>query len=199
MAVTIRFQRGLESAIPALADGEPGWATDSKHFFVGSSAGNVLIGPFSSTTEGEWRFDATSTAMANPGSGKLRISTALFTTATAIALNSTGAGGTDGANFLRTLQSGDGIYLQDKNNAANWVRYNIGPTAPTNNTTWFQIPVTFVNGGGTAPSNNSLLTVVFSVTGGGAGGGAPPPDSVGYSELKSSGRAWPLIAAALWS
>ena len=197
MAVTIRFQRGLESAIPALADGEPGWATDSKHLFVGASSGNVLIGPSTATTEGEWRFDATSTTMADPGSGKLRINTALFSSATAIALNSTGASGTDAANFLRTLQTADSIYLQDKNNAANWVRYNISAT-PTNSSTWFQIPVTFVNGGGTAPTNNSLLTVVFSVAGGG-GGGAPPTDSVGYAELKASARAWPYVLGSLWS
>lgn len=44
MAVTILFKRGLKTNIPALAVGEPGFCTDTKELFVGSSDGNKLVG-----------------------------------------------------------------------------------------------------------------------------------------------------------
>lgn len=44
MAVTIKFKRGLAASIPALQIGEPGYCTDTKELFVGSSDGNKLVG-----------------------------------------------------------------------------------------------------------------------------------------------------------
>lgn len=44
MAVTILFKRGLKDNIPDLAVGEPGFCTDTKELFVGSSQGNKLVG-----------------------------------------------------------------------------------------------------------------------------------------------------------
>jgi hypothetical protein len=47
MARNVQFQvlRGLLANIPVLAESEPYYATDTKQFYVGTSSGNVLIGP----------------------------------------------------------------------------------------------------------------------------------------------------------
>ncbi len=44
IAADTRFKRGLESAIPTLADGEPGWATDTQTLYVGQGGVNYAIG-----------------------------------------------------------------------------------------------------------------------------------------------------------
>lgn len=40
----LQVRRGLEADIPTLAEGEPGFSTDSKKLFIGSSTGNTQIG-----------------------------------------------------------------------------------------------------------------------------------------------------------
>src|SRR5262245_19145950 len=124
-----------------------------------------------STTLGIWRFDTTTT-MAAPGSGHIRFNNATVTAATALAIHATTDAGTDASNLLKTLTTGDGIYIQDRGNSANWVRYDI-TGAFTNNTTWFQIPVAIHTGtssGGSLPTNNTPLAVQFTTGGAGAGG-----------------------------
>lgn len=37
-------RKGPASSIPTLEDGELGWCTDTHELFMGSSAGNILIG-----------------------------------------------------------------------------------------------------------------------------------------------------------
>src|SRR5262249_32500910 len=126
------------------------------------------------TTQGYWRF-STTTSMADPGAGKIRFNTATPSTATALAISVTTDPGTDATRVLQSLTNGDSIYIQDQGNSANWVRYKVNGT-PTNNTTWFQIPVAlYATGsyGGTLPSNNTPLVLSFS-GGGGTGGAASP-------------------------
>jgi hypothetical protein len=122
-----------------------------------------------SSTEGLWNF-STSTTMADPGSGKLRINNATGSAATQMAISVTTQSGTDVTNVLKASQAGDQIVIQDKSNAANWIRYTVS-SAPTNNTSWFQIPLTYVSGSGTGSANNNLLIVAFQTTGPGGGGG----------------------------
>ena len=43
-APTLKLKRGLQSALPTLAVGEPGFTTDSYQLYVGSHAGNKFIG-----------------------------------------------------------------------------------------------------------------------------------------------------------
>ena len=126
---------------------------------------NVTV---TSSTEAFWNF-STSTTMADPGSGKLRINNATGSAATQTAISVTTQPGTDVTNVLALLRAGDQIIIQDKSNAANWIRYTVGST-PTNNASWFLIPVTFVSGSGTGSANNNLLVVAFQTTGPGGGG-----------------------------
>lgn len=42
--VTIQFYRGAAAGIPTLADGEPGWTTDTFQLYVGEGGANHLVG-----------------------------------------------------------------------------------------------------------------------------------------------------------
>lgn len=42
---TIRVKRGAAAGLPTLTSGEPGWTTDTNVLYVGTGAGNILIGP----------------------------------------------------------------------------------------------------------------------------------------------------------
>src|SRR5262245_15780133 len=125
------------------------------------------------TTTGYWRFDATSTTMADPGSGKLRFNTATPSTSAALAISKTTDPGTDASPVLASLANGDQLYIQDQGDATKWIRYGV-TGASTNNTTWFQVPVSYRSSAGTLPSNNTPLAVQFTLgaaPGGGGGSG----------------------------
>ena len=117
------------------------------------------------TTESIWNFKNVVT-MADPSSGNVRVNNALFGSATAMAISKNDLNGTDRTPLLASLQIGDVIEVQDQTNAVNWARYNIS-AAVINNSTWFQIPITFVTGSGTNPGNNDNLLLTFNVSGGG--------------------------------
>ena len=50
---TIQIKRGAAAGLPTLASGEPGWTTDTNVLYVGTGAGNVLIGPGAGYTNEE--------------------------------------------------------------------------------------------------------------------------------------------------
>jgi hypothetical protein len=49
MIKKITFRKGLDSNRPTLAVGEPGFSTDTKKLYVGSSSGNILINQVTSS------------------------------------------------------------------------------------------------------------------------------------------------------
>ena len=125
-----------------------------------------------SSTSGVWNYSTTLT-MADPGSGKLRTNNATWLSVTQIALNQYDQNNFDRTPILSSLVTGDVLFIQDKSNSGNYVKYTVAGT-PTNNTSWFQIPVTVTSGAGTAPANNAPLVVQFQqVASGGGGGGGP--------------------------
>jgi hypothetical protein len=148
---------------------------------------NVTI---TSSTEGLWNF-STILTMGDPGSGRLRVNNATVSAATQMVISVTTNPGTDVTNVLRAIQTGDQIVVQDKSNAANWIRYTVAG-APTNNTTWFLIPLTFVSGSGTTSANNNLLVVAFQTTGPGGGGGGS-----GTVTTFSAGNLGPVFTTAV--
>src|SRR4030095_8299058 len=143
-----------------------------------------------SSTEGLWNF-STILTMGDPGSGRLRVNNATVSAATQMVISVTTNPGTDVTNVLKAIQTGDQIVVQDKSNAANWIRYSVA-SAPTNNTTWFLIPLTFVSGSGTTSANNNLLVVAFQTTGPGGGGGGS-----GTVTNFSAGNLGPLFTTAV--
>jgi hypothetical protein len=143
-----------------------------------------------SSTEGLWNF-STTLGMADPGSGKLRLNNATVSAATQMAISIFTQPGTDVTRVLKALGTGDQIVVQDRSNAANWIRYTVGG-APTNNATWFLIPVAFVSGSGTTSGNNNLLVVSFQSTGPGGGGGG-----TGTVTNFSAGNLGPLFSTSV--
>src|SRR5262249_14188437 len=72
-----------------------------------------------------------------------------------------------------SLLQGDQLYIQDQGNSANFIRLDLTAT-PTNNTSWFLLPVALHNPtsyGGTLPSNTTPCTITFYYAGAGGGGG----------------------------
>src|SRR5262245_20586272 len=166
----VLVKRGTAATITTLADGEPGWTQDTKRLYVGSATGNIFIGPSAQTDSGTWNF-SNITTMADPGSGKIRFDNATIASTTNIAISRTTSPGADAANILRGMLSGTIVYIQERDNSANWVRFKM-TAAAVDNTTWFQLPVTLydaISTGG-ALTNNTPLTVAFTRAGGGGVG-----------------------------
>lgn len=133
------------------------------------ASGNVIeTGLGESIISGGYKFDDSTTA-ADPGSGDLRLDNATYASVTNIYISQTSNYGTDTGNILGALITGDKIYIQQKNDATKWLRVQISST-PTDNGTWWTIPVTYINSGGTLFDNNELLTVAAVMTGAGGGG-----------------------------
>jgi hypothetical protein len=127
----------------------------------------------SSSAEGTWSYTAGNNTMADPSNGKFRTDQSTFSTSANIAVSTRTYDNIDRTNLLANLKINDTVELQDKGNAANYARYELRAT-PTNNSTWFQLPVTFIAGGGTAPAGNSQVIFTFSY----GTGSVPPVTSV---------------------
>ena len=134
----------------------------------GSAAYAALDHTHPQVTTGEYRFSTTAT-MADPGSGNLRSNTGVASTATALAMDQLGAGGTDITTLFQAMRDADTIFLQDQDDATNFVRYEL-TAGPTINSGWAQVPVTVVSSGGTI-TNNQLCVLQLTLTAGGGGGG----------------------------
>jgi hypothetical protein len=140
-----------------------------------------------SSTSGIWKYQTTNT-MADPGSGNLRTDQTAWLSVLNLAMSKTDQNGIDRTGLLSSLIAGDTIMVQDKGNAANWCKFKVGGVA-TNNTTWFQLPVTDAEAGGTSPNNNSLVLITFQQTGGLGTGAAL---AVGTSTITGGTTGWIL-------
>jgi len=126
-----------------------------------------------STSTFYYRF-STNTTMADPGAGQFRVDAAVFTTSTAMAIDTVTDNGTDITNVLSSLLAGDMLYVQTQASSANWARHRITGT-PINQGGWFRIPVEHVSSGGTLPSNNTPCVIQATLGSAGGGGGMTNP------------------------
>ena len=110
---------------------------------------------------GRWRFDGTSIVMADPGSGKIRADNATVASITQLAISVLTDFDVDATLFFQLLRAADKVIIQDRDDATKWMRFTM-TGAPTNNTTWFLFPVTYVASLGTAPTNNDTLLVIIT-------------------------------------
>src|SRR5262245_60382983 len=90
---------------------------------------------------GTWRW-TTSTVDAS-ASGRVGVNTAAWASVTQVNLNELTSPGADVSNFLAKAKVGDGFYLQDKNDATQWARYQI-TTLGTDQGVWRSYPVSYV-------------------------------------------------------
>jgi hypothetical protein len=117
-----------------------------------------------------WRWTTTASASAR----QIRLDTSVWSTATEIWVSETQTDGNDMTLALAQVRTGDEVLLQQADNAASWARYTVTVT-PTDQGTWWKLPVTMIDGGTAAiPTNNADTRVLIerSGAGGGAGGEA---------------------------
>jgi len=123
-----------------------------------------------------WAFDS-STSMADPGTGDIRLNNATVASATAIAIsaNSTDSGNPDLAGYIATWDDSTSddkgkLIVRNADAPGTFAVFNV--TAVTNNTTWFQLTVTVDDNSGIFTAAD-LLYAAFIPTGdkGAAGSG----------------------------
>jgi hypothetical protein len=166
---------GSEFVPLAYLDPDGALAANSDSRIATQKATKTYVDSQRSVNQGQWRFDDTLTTMADPGSGKVRGNNASVASMTAIALSALTWDNVDVSRFLRALSTNDGLYIQDRDDSTVWVRFSLS-APPIDHTTWFELPVTYINNEGGTPTNNSLLALVFSTT----ASGAPPLLAVNY-------------------
>src|SRR5262245_25022744 len=98
---------GLKLVNDALAPG------NNYYYGTDSSGAKGFFSLPQQSTVGYWKF-STTTTMGDPGSAYLRFNNAAASATTAIAIDPITNAGTDATNFLKTLVSGDSIYVQDQ-------------------------------------------------------------------------------------
>jgi hypothetical protein len=101
----------------------------------------------------------------SPTNQKLRWNNANQLLATELGISSTTDDAIDITIFLSLLNVGDTIIIQDKSDAANYQTFEVSG-AITDNTSWFSVPVTFINNGGWSPTgefpNNHPIFIAIS-------------------------------------
>ena len=109
---------------------------------------------------GVWQFDDTTT-MADPGDGNFRNNNATLASVTAIAIADETKPGTDAGNILAALASGDQLYIQNSEDANEFLIFDI--TSNTDNTGWHQIGGTVnASGGAFTDGKEFIVTAIFA-------------------------------------
>ena len=109
---------------------------------------------------GVWQFDSTTT-MADPGAGEFRNNNATVGSVTAIAISDETKPGTDAGNILAALASGDQLYIQNSEDANEFLIFDI--TSNTDNTGWHQLGGTVnASGGNFTDGKEFIVTAIFA-------------------------------------
>ena len=135
----------------------------------------------------------------------MRSNTGTWTTATHLYVQHSNANNVDASAFVRAIKAGDDVALQHKTDASRWARFNV--TAPAaDNGTWFDLVVSYLDGGGALPNSGS--DIVFAILTDGAAssqwytGSAAPASSlgrVGDMYLQADGVVWRYEDPAGWT
>ena len=104
--------------------------------------------PGGATVSGTWQFDS-STVEADPGSGTFRNNNATIASVTEVFINSITEQNVDADNILGLLGNGDQIYIQNLEDATEFMLFDI--TANVDNTGWYSLA-------GTVAASNANFT-----------------------------------------
>jgi hypothetical protein len=108
----------------------------------------------------------TNTTSGDPTTNQLGWDNTTQISSTALRVNHVDADGQDDSIFLDLVNQHDVLVIQDKNNAANFQKWEVSGT-PTYNSTWDLFPVTLISSGGTGttnfPGSHSVLLIIVSV------------------------------------
>lgn len=131
----------------------------------------------------------TSTSMAAPASGGIRLNNASLASVTAIAVNATEAGGVDVSDFIATWDDSTNTvkgYVEVRKEGSGAVLGLYSITSVTDNTTWLQIAVAYVSGSGSFSASDPVYLIPY-LTGnkGSDGSGSPanPTATIGLSAV----------------
>lgn len=151
--------------------GDPAtYLQDCKAAQVAAEAAATTATAAATALSNRWTFD-NSTAMADPGTGDLRLNNATPSSATAIAISETNADGAAMAAWIATFDDAAATnrgYLTIRKNSTNFAIYAV-TGATTDNGTWDTLAVTYVAGGGSFTSADSLY-LSFAQSGNNGGG-----------------------------
>jgi len=114
-----------------------------------------------SLTSSYWKFK-TGTSDTDPGAGQFTMNNAAKASATFLYLDDLTGGGTDVSNFMPLLAANDKVFIQDQNDAAKRVRYNITGVA-VDGTGYWKIPVISETAAGGEITNNDDCLLVWTI------------------------------------
>lgn len=92
---------------------------------------------------------------------RVGIDTATVAAATTVLISTEARDGRNYAAIMRALHVGDALFIWDVADGNSWVRFDVTGT-PTDNGTWFSIPVVAEALQGVEPANNANVTVLFA-------------------------------------
>ena len=133
---------------------------DNRLYYQSSTGTEYLMGSGSSSRVGstEYKF-STSTAAADPGTGKASYDNLDIISATVTYVSHVNQSGTDISNFLNGLAINDAIYHQSQSNADSWVIFNI--TSVSDLGTYHELGISYSRSSASvAMSNNEITTWV---------------------------------------
>ena len=126
--------------------------------------------PGGSTSVFEYMFSA---ATSEPPTGsEVRLNNANQDLATKAWIRDTTATGTDASNVFTLTKNGQELYIQDKDNAANYKHYKITGSA-VDKGTYTEFPISFLDGTGTLPEQRVALALIHTGPAGPQGPAGP--------------------------
>ncbi len=182
------YRLSVQALIDNLPDGPPGAAaTITAGTTTTGKAGTSATGTNSGTSSAaildfaiprgadagmRYAFES-STSMAAPASGGLRLNNASLASVTAIAVNATNSDAVDVSDFIATWDDSTNtvkgyVEIRKEGSGAALGVYQL--TSVTDNTTWLQLAVTYVSGSGSFTAADSLYLTPYRVGNKGADG-----------------------------
>lgn len=169
----------VQSLIDNLPDGPPGTAatitagttatgaagTSAAASNSGTSSAAILDFTIPRGADAGLRYAfETSTSMAAPASGGLRLNNAALASVTAIAVNATNSDAVDVSDFIATWDDSTNTvkgYVEVRKEGSGAVLGLYQLTSVTDNTTWLQLAVTYVSGSGSFTAADSLYLTPY--------------------------------------
>ena len=187
-ATNVYYRLSVQALIDNLPDGPPGTAaTITAGVTTTGNAGSSAAASNSGTSSAavldftiprgadaglRYAFES-STSMAAPAAGGLRLNNAALASVTAIAVNATNSDAVDVSDFIATWDDSTNTvkgYVEVRKEGSGAVLGLYQLTSVTDNTTWLQLAVTYVSGSGSFTAADSLYLTPYRVGNKGADG-----------------------------
>lgn len=182
------YRLSVQALIDNLPDGPPGTAatiaagttttgkagTSAAAANSGTSSAAILDFTIPRGADAGMRYAfESSTSMAAPASGGIRLNNAALASVTAIAVNATSADAVDVSDFVATWDDSTNTvkgYVEVRKEGSGAVLGLYQITSVTDNTTWLQLAVTYVSGSGTFTAADSVYLTPYRTGNKGADG-----------------------------